>query len=57
MDSVVRLSLEKLNAPQRAYAIVRKTKSVEAAALLARYCLGAQVGLWSSNVNREESEV
>ncbi|GAX77949.1 hypothetical protein CEUSTIGMA_g5391.t1 [Chlamydomonas eustigma] len=42
MDSVVRLSLEKLNAPQRAYAIVRKTKSVEAAALLARYCLGAQ---------------
>jgi len=44
MDSVVRLSLERLNAPQRAYAIVRKTRSVEAAALLARYCLGAQVG-------------
>ncbi|KAG1674427.1 hypothetical protein FOA52_012954 [Chlamydomonas sp. UWO 241] len=42
MDSVVRLSLERLNAPQRAYAIVRKTRSVEAAALLARFCLSSQ---------------
>eukprot|EP00798_Chlamydomonas_sp_ICE-L_P012670 gene12669-15902_t len=42
MDSVVRLCLEQLNAPQRAYAIVRKTRSVEAAALLARYCLQNQ---------------
>ena len=42
MDSVVRLSLEKLNAPQRAYAIVRKTQSVEAASLLARFCLQSQ---------------
>ena len=41
----MRLSLERLNAPQRAYAIVRKTRSVEASALLARYCLGAQVGM------------
>lgn len=39
MDAVVRLCLERLNAPNRAYTIVRKTKSVEAAALLARYCL------------------
>ena len=35
----MRLCLERLNAPNRAYTIVRKTKSVEAAALLARYCL------------------
>ena len=42
MDSVVRLSLEKLGAPQRAYAIVRKTQSVEAASQLARFCLQSQ---------------
>jgi hypothetical protein len=42
MDSVVRLALERLNAPQRAYAIVRKTRSVEAASQLARFCLQSQ---------------
>lgn len=42
MDSVVRLSLEKLNAPQKAYAIVRKTQSVEAASQLAKFCLQTQ---------------
>ncbi len=42
MDSVVRLCLERLNAPQRAYAIVRKTQSVEAASQLSRFCLQQQ---------------
>lgn len=42
MDAVVRLCLERLNASNRAYTIVRKTKSVEAAGQLARYCLTAQ---------------
>ena len=38
LDSVVRLSLEKLNQPQRAYAIVRRTMSAAAADMCARYC-------------------
>ena len=42
MDAVVRLALEKLNVPQRAYNIVRKTQSVEAAAQLAKFCLQSQ---------------
>jgi len=42
MDSVVRLSIDRLNAPTKAYAIVRRTRSVEAAALLTRWCLQAQ---------------
>mmetsp|Transcript_36982 Transcript_36982/g.82211 ORF Transcript_36982/g.82211 Transcript_36982/m.82211 type:complete len:1366 (+) Transcript_36982:300-4397(+) len=42
MDSVVRLALEHLGAPQRAYAIVRKTQSVEAAGQLAKFCLQSQ---------------
>ncbi|GLC35581.1 hypothetical protein PLESTB_000191100 [Pleodorina starrii] len=42
MDSVVRLCLERLNQPQRAYAIVRKTQSVEAANQLSRFCLQTQ---------------
>lgn len=42
MDSVVRLCLERLNAPQRAYAIARKTQSVEAANQLSRFCLQTQ---------------
>ena len=42
LDSVVRLALEKLGAPQRAYAIVRKTRSVEAAKSLCKYCLQVQ---------------
>jgi WD repeat-containing protein 19 len=39
MDAVVRLALEKLGAPQRAYAIVRKTRSADSARSLAEYCL------------------
>lgn len=39
MDAVVRLALENMGAPQRAYAIVRKTRSVESAGKLAQYCL------------------
>ena len=42
MDSVVRLSLGPLRTPQRAYAVVRRTHSVEAASLLAKYCLQAK---------------
>lgn len=42
LDAVVRLALEKLGQPQRAYAIVRKTQSVESAGLLARFCLQSQ---------------
>jgi hypothetical protein len=42
MDAVVRLCLERLNQPQRAYAIVRKTQSAEAANQLSRFCLQAQ---------------
>lgn len=42
MDSVVRLSIERLNQPQKAYAIVRKTKSIEAASMLSRHCLQAK---------------
>jgi hypothetical protein len=42
MDAVVRLCLERLNQPQRAYAIVRKTQSVEAANQLSRFCLQTQ---------------
>jgi hypothetical protein len=39
---VVRLCLGPLNAPQRAYAIVRKTRSADAAHALAKHCLTAQ---------------
>ncbi|PNW73788.1 hypothetical protein CHLRE_13g572700v5 [Chlamydomonas reinhardtii] len=42
MDAVVRLCLERLSQPQRAYAIVRKTQSVEAANQLSRFCLQSQ---------------
>lgn len=42
LDSVVLLSLERLNTPQRAYAIVRKTRSVEGATALYKYCLQSQ---------------
>jgi len=40
MDSVVRLLLDHLNAPERAAAIVRQTRSSEGATLIARYCTG-----------------
>jgi len=38
MDSVVRLLLERLDQPERAFQIVRETKSSEAAKLAARFC-------------------
>lgn len=38
MDSVIRLNLLYLDDPQRAFAIVRVTKSAEGAALVANYC-------------------
>ena len=38
MDSVVRLLIDHLNAPERAGAIVRQTRSSEGAQLIARYC-------------------
>eukprot|EP01006_Ploeotia_vitrea_P030251 TRINITY_DN62715_c0_g1_i1.p1 TRINITY_DN62715_c0_g1~~TRINITY_DN62715_c0_g1_i1.p1 ORF type:complete len:1401 (+),score=199.79 TRINITY_DN62715_c0_g1_i1:64-4266(+) len=38
MDSVVRLNVEHLNNLTKAYKIVRKTKSADAAALVARHC-------------------
>lgn len=38
MDSVVRISLEKLNRPDRVFAIVRETRSVESASLVAKFC-------------------
>ena len=38
MDSVVRLLLEKLGKPQRAYTIVRETKSSQGAMLVAKHC-------------------
>ena len=41
LDSVARLSLEQLNSPHRAAAIVRKAGSREAAQRLARHCLAA----------------
>jgi len=39
MDAVVRLALGPLHMPQRAYAVVRKTRSADAAWNLAEYCL------------------
>ncbi|KAF5840991.1 hypothetical protein DUNSADRAFT_14848 [Dunaliella salina] len=39
MDAVVRLALGPLHMPQRAYAVVRKTRSTDAAWNLAEYCL------------------
>ncbi|MEW5304579.1 MAG: hypothetical protein WDW36_007181 [Sanguina aurantia] len=42
LDSVVRLCLERLNNPQKAYALVRRTKSVDAAALLSRHCMASK---------------
>ncbi len=39
LDAVVRLALDQLGAPQRAYAIVRKTRSAESARHLAEYCM------------------
>ena len=38
MDSVVRLLIDHLNAPERAGTIVRQTRSSEGAQLIARYC-------------------
>jgi len=38
MDSVVRLLIDHLNAPERAGAIVRQTRSSEGAQIIARYC-------------------
>jgi WD repeat-containing protein 19 len=40
-DNLVRLLLDHLDAPERAAAIVRQTRSSEGATLLARYCVGA----------------
>ena len=42
LDSVVRLSLEKLNSPHKASAMVRKAGSREAAQRLARHCVAAR---------------
>lgn len=39
MDSVVRLNLDKLKNPHKAFAVVRKTRSSEGASLVANYCL------------------
>jgi tetratricopeptide (TPR) repeat protein len=38
MDAVVRLLIDNLNAPERAGAIVRQTRSSEGAQLIAKYC-------------------
>jgi hypothetical protein len=37
--NVVRICLEKLNQTAKAYALVRKSKSSEAATVVAKYCL------------------
>ena len=37
MDSVVRLCLEQLNAPQRACSIIRETRSADGAREIAKY--------------------
>ena len=39
MDSVIRLNLEKLGNPHKAFAVVRKTRSTEGASMVANYCL------------------
>eukprot|EP00193_Tetraselmis_chui_P006636 CAMPEP_0177753690 /NCGR_PEP_ID=MMETSP0491_2-20121128/1597_1 /TAXON_ID=63592 /ORGANISM="Tetraselmis chuii, Strain PLY429" /LENGTH=282 /DNA_ID=CAMNT_0019268997 /DNA_START=33 /DNA_END=878 /DNA_ORIENTATION=+ len=39
MDSVVRLNLEKLKNPHKAFAVVRKTRSSEGASMVANFCL------------------
>jgi len=38
MDSVVRICLEKLNSPEKAFDIVRRTSSATGAQMVARYC-------------------
>mmetsp|Transcript_44380 Transcript_44380/g.108454 ORF Transcript_44380/g.108454 Transcript_44380/m.108454 type:complete len:1358 (+) Transcript_44380:80-4153(+) len=40
LDSVVKICLENLQAPQRAYGIVRKSRSTDGAAMIAKYCQG-----------------
>lgn len=42
MDAVVRLALGPLHTPQRAYAVVRKTRSAQAAKELASHCMSAR---------------
>lgn len=42
MDAVVRLCLERLNNAPKAYSIVRKTQSVEAANMLSKHCMAVQ---------------
>lgn len=39
LDSVVRLQLKQLNNPQKAFALVRKTRSAEGANLVAKFCM------------------
>ncbi len=38
LDNVVRLALEKLKNPQRAFAVVRTTRSADGAMMVAKYC-------------------
>lgn len=38
LDSVARLCLQRLNNPQKALALVRQSRSIEGAAMLAKYC-------------------
>ena len=45
MDNVVRLNVEHLNNLAEAHIIVRRTKSAEAAALVAKVCLRAARGI------------
>jgi WD repeat-containing protein 19 len=39
MDSVVRIQLEHLQCPEKAFSIVRQTKSSEGASVVAKYCM------------------
>uniref|UniRef100_A0A061RSU0 Wd repeat-containing protein 19 n=2 Tax=Tetraselmis sp. GSL018 TaxID=582737 RepID=A0A061RSU0_9CHLO len=39
MDSVVRLNLERLKNPHKAFAVVRKTRSSEGASMVANFCI------------------
>ncbi|KDO28279.1 hypothetical protein SPRG_06330 [Saprolegnia parasitica CBS 223.65] len=39
MDNVVRIQLEHLNSPERAFAIVKATKSSEGASVVAKHCI------------------
>lgn len=39
MDSVVRLNLERLGNPHKAFAVVRRSRSTEGASMVASYCL------------------